>query len=77
MVPKDRGVRHRSVAMGLDVAENPLIGNDAGFLNTIHSLPDFDVDIAAQVGEGEEGVFIDYLVWGVLQVYPHVLVVCH
>ena len=44
---------------------------------TIHSLPDFDVDIAARVGKGKEGLFNEYLVWDVLQVYQHVWVVCH
>ena len=52
-------MRHRSVAVGLEVADEALIGDDAGFLKTIHSLPNFDVDIAARVGEGEEEVFND------------------
>ena len=32
MGPKDRGVRHRSVAVGLEVADEALIGNDVGLL---------------------------------------------
>ena len=47
MGPKAGGIRHRSVAMGLEVADEALIGDDAGFLQTIHPLPDFDIDIAA------------------------------
>ena len=47
MDPKTGGVRHRSLSVGLDVLDKALIGNDAGFLQTIHPLPDFDVDIAA------------------------------
>ena len=30
--PKTGGVRHRSVAMGLDIADKGLVGNDSGFL---------------------------------------------
>ena len=40
-------------------------------------LYDFNVDISAQDGDGEEGVLNDHLVWDFLQVYPHVLVVHH
>ena len=29
---KTGGVRHRSVAVGLEVADKALVGNDAGFL---------------------------------------------
>ena len=54
-----------------------LVGYDDGFLYSIHPLSYFDVDIAARVGDGGEGVLNDHLVWDVLQVYPHVLVVRH
>ena len=54
MGPKTGGVRHRSVAAGLEVADKVLVGNDASFMYSIHPLSDFDVDIAAQVGNGEE-----------------------
>ena len=74
---KAGGVRHRGVAMGLEVSDEALVGDDAGFFQPIHSLPVFDVDISAQVGEREEGVFSNYFVRYVLQVYPHVLVVLH
>ena len=63
MVPNTGGVRHRSVAVGLEVAYKALVGDDAGFLYSVHPLSDFDVDIAARVGDGEEGVLIDHLVW--------------
>ena len=77
MGPKTGGVRHRSVALGLEVADEGLVGDDAGFLSYLHPLSDFDVDIAALVGDGEEGVLNDHLIRCVFQVYPHVLVVCH
>ena len=63
--------------MGLEVADKALVGNDDGFLMSVHPLSDFDVDIAAQVGDGEEGVLNNHLVWDVFQVYPHVLVAYH
>ena len=75
--PKDGGMLHGGVAVGLEVANEALVGNDAGLFQPIHSLPDFDVDISARVDEGEEGVFNDYFVGDVLQVYPYVLVVRH
>ena len=77
MGPKAGGVRHRRVAMGLEVADKVLVDDAAGLLKSIHPISDFDVDIAAQVGYGEEGVLNNNLVWDVLQVYPHVLVVRH
>ena len=70
-------MHHRGVVVGLEVADEALVGDDAGLFQHIHSLPDFDIDIFCQVGEGEEGVFNDHFVGDVLQVYPHVLVVCH
>ena len=63
MGPKTRCVGHRSVAVGLEVAEKALVGNDAGFLESVHPLSDIDVDIAARVGDGEEGVPNYHLVW--------------
>ena len=75
--PKAGGVCHRGVAVGLEVVDEALVGNDAGFFQPIHSLPDFDVDISARVGEGWEEVFNNYFVGYFLQVYPHVLVVRH
>ena len=77
MGPKTVGVRHRSVTMGMEVADEALIGDDVGFLQTIHPLPDFDINIAARVGKGEEGLSKEDLVWGVLQVYLRVLLVRH
>ena len=43
----------------------------------MHPLSDFNVDIAARVGNGEEGVLNDHLFWDVFQVYLRVLAVCH
>ena len=47
---KSGGVRHRGVAMGLEVADEALVGDDSGFFLPIHSLLEFDVDISTQVG---------------------------
>ena len=45
--PKTRGVGHRSVVVGLEVADKALVGDDAGFLEYVHLLFDIHVDIAA------------------------------
>ena len=74
---KDQGVGPRSVAVGLEVADKALVGNDAGFLESVHPLSDLDVDVAAQVGDGVEGLLKDHLVWDVFKVYLHVLLVGH
>ena len=66
MGPKTGCVRHWSVAMGLEIADKGLVGDDADLFQPIHSFPDFDVDISAQVGEGEEGVASYYFVGDVL-----------
>ena len=63
--PNTRGVGHRSLVVGLEVADKGLVGDDAGFLESVHPLSDIDVDIAAQVGDGEELVLNYHLVWGV------------
>ena len=75
-VQRPGGVCHRGVVMGLEVVDETLVGDDAGFFNPYTPFW-IDVDIAARVGKGEEGVLNDYFVGGVLQVYPHVLVVRH
>ena len=53
------------------------VGNDDGFLESVHPLSDIDVDVATRVRDGEEGVFNDHLVWDVFEMYPHVLEVGH
>ena len=63
--PSTRGVGHRSVAMGLEVADKAPVGDDAGFLESVHPLSDLNIDIDAQVGYGEEGVLNEHLVLGV------------
>ena len=62
---KTRGVGHRSVAVELEVADKALVGDDAGFLDSIHPLSDLNLVIAALVGDGEEGVLNNHLVLGV------------
>ena len=59
--------------MGFEVAYKSFVGNGDGFLEFIHPLSDIDVDIAAQVSDGEEGVFNNHLVGGILEMDPHVL----
>ena len=63
--PKTRGVHHSSLAMGLEVADKTLLGDDAGFLEYVHPFSNFDLDIAARVGNSEEGVLNNHLVWDV------------
>ena len=63
MGPKSGGVRHRSIAVVLEVAEKALVGDDAGFIESVHPVSDIDVDIDARVGDGEEGVLNNHLVW--------------
>ena len=63
--------------MGLEVSYKAFLGNHAGFIEPIHPLPDIDVDIAAQVIDGKEGLFNDHLVGNVPVMDPHVLEVGH
>ena len=65
MGPKTMGVVHRSVAVGLEVVDKALVGNDAGFLESVHPLSDLDVDIAARVVDEEKGVLNKHIVCAV------------
>ena len=47
MCPKARSIFHMGVSMGLEVSYKAFVGNDAGFLEPIHSISDIDVDVAA------------------------------
>ena len=38
---------HRSIAVGLEVADKALVGDDAGFPESVHPPSDLNVDIAA------------------------------
>ena len=49
MGPKTRVVFHRSVSVGLEVAYKEFVGDDDGFLESIHPLSDIDVDVATHV----------------------------
>ena len=49
--------------MGMEVSDKALVGNDASFLESVNPLSDINVDIAARVGDGEEGVLNKHLVW--------------
>ena len=73
MGTKTRGVFHRSVSVGLDVAYKAVVGDDAGFLESVHTFSDLDADIVTRVSDGEEGVFNDHLVWDVFEMDPRVL----
>ena len=63
--------------MGLEVAHNAFVVNDAGFLESLHPLSDIDIDVATRVSDGEEGLFNDHLVWDVFLMDPYVLEVGH
>ena len=52
MGPKTRGVFHRSVSVGLEVAYKAFVGDDVGFLESVHPLSDLDVHIATCVRDG-------------------------
>ena len=58
--------------MGLEVADKTFVGDDAGLLESIHTLSDIDVDVATRVSDGEEGVFNDHLVRDVFEMDRHV-----
>ena len=77
MGPKTRGVFHRIVSVGLEVAYKAFVGDDDGFLESVHTLSDLDVDVATRVSDGEEVVFNDHLVWDIFEMDPHVLEVGH
>ena len=77
MGPKTRGVCHRSVSVGLEVADKAFVGDDAGFLESVHPLSDLDVDIATRVSDGKEGLLNNHLVQDDFEVDPHVLEVGH
>ena len=77
MGPNTRGVRHRSVAVGLEVVDKAFVGDDASLLESVHHLSDIDVDTATYVSDGKEGVLNDHIVWGVFEVDPHVMEVGH
>ena len=68
---------HRSVSVWLEVADKAFVGNDAGFLESIHPLSDLDVDLATCVSNGEEGVLEYHLLWDVFKMDLHVLEVGH
>ena len=63
--------------MELDVADKVFVGNDAGYLKSLHLLPDINADIGTCVSDVQEGVLNDHLIWDVFEVDPHVLEVLH
>ena len=73
MGPKARGIFHRGISMGLEVAYKAFVGDDAGFLEATHPFFDLDVDTAAGVSNGEEGVFKNHLVGDIFNMDLHVL----
>ena len=77
MCPKARSILHRGVAMRLDVFYKAFVGDDSGFLDPIHPLSNFDVDLAARVSDIEEGLFNNHLVGNVPEIDLHVLEVVH
>ena len=77
MGPKSRSIFHRGVSIGLEVACKAFAGDDGGFLEPIHPLPDMDVDVATQISDGEEGLFNNHLVGNFLEMDLYVLEVEH
>ena len=59
--------------MGLEVEYKAFVGDDAGFLEYIHTLYDINVDVSTRVSNGEEGVSNNHLVWDVFEMDPLVL----
>ena len=59
--------------MGLKVMDETFVGNYAGLLESVHTLPDLNVDVATRVSDGEEGVFNDHLVQDIFEMDPYVL----
>ena len=63
--------------MGLEVAYKAFVGNYAGFLESVQSFSDPDIDIATRVSNGEERVFNNHLVWYVVDIDTYILEVDH
>ena len=72
-----RVVCHSSVAVGLEVADKAFVGDDAGFLESVHPLSNIDVDIATCVSNGQEGLLNDHLIRYFFEVDPYALEVDH
>ena len=68
---------HKSVSVGLEVADKAFVGDDAVLLESVHPLSVIDVDVATRVSNGEGGVLNDHLVWDVFEMNPHILEVGH
>ena len=60
--PKTRGACHRSIAVGMEFAEKAFVGNDSGFIEFVHPLPDLNIDIATCICNGGEEVLNNHLV---------------
>ena len=73
MGPNARGIFHMGVHMRLEVVYKAFVGNDADFLEAIHTLSDIDMDVAAWVSDGEEGIFNDHLARDVFDMDINVL----
>ena len=39
--------------MGMEIEDKVFVGNDAGFLDSLYTLSDFNVDIATRVSNGQ------------------------
>ena len=77
MGPNTRGKWSSPVYVGLEVAYKAFVGDDVGFLESVHTFSDINVDIATRVSDGEDRVFNKHLVWDVFEMDPHVLEVGH
>ena len=77
MGPKDGGIFHRGVPMGLEVAYKAFLGNDYSLIDSINPFNDINVDVADWVRNGGEGVLDNHLVENVPELDQHILEVGH
>ena len=75
VAPKTWGVTDGVVAVGSEMSLELVIGEDCGFLEAVHTLVDFDVNVASGVEMGVgQVVLINHLLGDILAVDAHVLV---
>ena len=77
MGPKTRGVCNSSISMGVEVADKAFVGDDSGFLESVHPLSYLNLDIVTRVSDRHEGVLNEHLVPDVFEVDPHVVELGH
>lgn len=78
VTPETGGVTDRVVAVWSKVGLELVIRENGGFLEAIHALPDFDVDVSfgVEMCVGQ-AVFFDHFLSEILAMDPHVLIDDH